>query len=314
MIIEKTLYDLQAGISSEKQFKDITSFLAEGIYVLNENGQITFMNPEAERLLGWTAADLVNKNAHDIIHCHKLDGTLLSLEQCPMRNVIKTGKQYSSTDDLFTRKDGTTFPISVLSSPIIENEKVVASVTAFRDITELKSVEEALRKAHEELEEKVKDRTADLKKLNEELEIKSRHLEELNIALKVLLKQREEDKKELEERIISNVRELIMPCIEQLKKFASGPRYESYLSLLESNLLQIISPFSIRLSSKYRNLTHTEIEVANFIRDGKTAKEIAEILTISKDTVDSHRQNIRKKLKLNRTKANLRSYLLSLNL
>jgi len=75
---------------SEQQLKNITSFLAEGIYVLNESGWITFMNPEAERLLGWTVEELANKNAHDIIHCHGLDGTHLSLEQCPMRNVIKS--------------------------------------------------------------------------------------------------------------------------------------------------------------------------------------------------------------------------------
>ena len=297
---------------SEQQLKNITSFLAEGIYVLNESGWITFMNPEAERLLGWTAEELANKNAHDIIHCHGLDGTHLSLEQCPMRNVIKTGKQYSSTDDLFTRKDGSTFPISVLSSPIIENEKVVASVTAFRDITELKSVEAALHKAHEELEEKVRERTSDLIKLNEELRNKTGHLEELNIALKVLLRQRENDKNEIEERILSNVKELIIPGIERLKKFNPESKYSLCLSLLESNLREMVSPFSMVLSSKYHNLTHTEIEVANFIRDGRTTKEIAEILNSSTDTIDSHRQNIRKKLKLNKTKTNLRSYLSSL--
>jgi PAS domain S-box-containing protein len=297
----------------EKELKDITSFLAEGIYVLNEKGQITFMNPEAERLLGWTAIELANKNAHDIIHCHKLDGAPLSLEQCPMRNVIETGKPYYSTDDLFTRKDGKTFPISVLTSPIMDNGKIVASVTAFRDITELKSEEDALRKAHEELEEKVKERTIDLAKLNEELKIKSRNLEELNTALKVLLRQREEDKNELEERVLSNVNELILPFIEKLKKCRLDSRGESYLHLVESNLLQIISPFSMRLSSKYHNLTHTEIEVANFIREGKTSKELAELFHITKDTVDAHRKNIRKKLGLTKIKTNLRSYLLSLN-
>ena len=55
---------------SESLFQDIIVFLAEGIFVLNDAGEITFMNPEAERLLGWTAGELVNKNAHDIIHCH----------------------------------------------------------------------------------------------------------------------------------------------------------------------------------------------------------------------------------------------------
>ena len=298
--------------NNDRLFKDITAFLAEGIFVLNENGEITFMNPEAERLLGSSASELSNKNAHDIIHCHNLDGSFLSLEQCPMRNVIRTGSQYCSADDLFTRKDGTTFPISVLCSPITEDNKVVASVTAFRDITELKSAEAALRKAHEELEDKVRKRTEDLRALNQELEIKSQNLEDLNTTLKVLLRQREEDRNELEERVFSNVKTLIIPTIEKLKRFSGNPQYISYLGLLESNLLQIVSPFSKRLSTAFHNLTFTEIEVANFIREGKTSKEIAELLNISKDTVDTHRQNIRKRLGLNGKKQNLQSYLLSL--
>jgi len=298
--------------TSERLFQDIIESIAEGIFVLNEAGEITFMNPEAERLLGWSAAELVNKNAHDIIHCHNVDGSLLSLEQCPMRNVIRTGNQYFSGNDLFTRKDGTVFPISVLCSPIAEGDKIVASVTAFRDITELKSAESALLKAHEELEDKVRRRTEDLIVLNQELEIKTQNLEELNTTLKVLLRQREDDKSELEERVFSNVKTLIIPTIEKLKFYALEPRYTSYLGLLESNLLQIVSPFSMRLSTALHNLTFSEIEVANLIREGKTSKDIAVLLNISKDTVDTHRQNIRKKLGMNGKKQNLQSYLLLL--
>jgi len=297
---------------SERLFQDITQFLAEGIFVLNENGEITFMNPEAERLLGWSARELANKNAHDIIHCHTVDGSPLPLEQCPMRNVIRTGEQYCSADDLFTHKDGSIFPISVLCSPITDNGKVVASVTAFRDITELKNAEAALRKAHEELEDKVRKRTEDLVTLNQKLEIKSQHLEELNTTLKVLLRQREEDKNELEDRVLANIKTLIIPTIEKLKKFTLDSQYSSYLGLLETNLLQIISPFSKRLTTSLHNLTFTEMEVANFIREGKNSKEIATLLHISKDTVDSHRQNIRKRLGLNGKKQNLQSYLLSM--
>ena len=68
----------------------------------------------------------------------------------------------------------------------------------------------------------------------------------------------------------------------------------------------------MKLSTALHNLTFSEIEVANFIREGKTSKEIAELLKISKDTVDTHRQNIRKKLGMNGKKQNLQSYLLSL--
>ncbi|MCG6536687.1 MAG: helix-turn-helix transcriptional regulator [Syntrophales bacterium LBB04] len=115
----------------------------------------------------------------------------------------------------------------------------------------------------------------------------------------------------MEERVLSNVKELLMPGIEKLKKAELGPESASYLSLLESNLLQIVSPFAMRLSSRFYNLTHTEMEVANFIREGRTTKDIAAILNISTDTVYTHRQNIRKKLKLTKAKTNLRSYLLA---
>jgi len=297
---------------SESLFKDVILSIAEGIFVLNEAGEIIFMNPEAERLLGWSADELVNKNAHDIIHCHNVDGSFLTLEQCQMRNVIRTGKPYCSANDLFTRKNGSIFSISVLCSPIMEGDKIVASVTAFRDITELKSTEAALRKAHDELEEKVKKRTADLITLNQELENRSQNLEELNTTLKVLLRQRDHDKNELEERVFSNIKTLVIPTIEKMRKFTVDARNTSYIDLLESNLLQIISPFSMRLTTALHNLTFSEIEVANFIRVGKPSKDIAILLNISKDTVDTHRQNIRKKLGLNCNKQNLQSFLLSL--
>jgi PAS domain S-box-containing protein len=297
---------------SERLFQNIIEYIAEGIFVLNEAGEITFMNPEAERLLGWTARELADKNAHDIIHCHNVDGSSLPLEQCPMRNVIMTGNQYCSANDLFTHKSGSTFPISVLCSPIMEGDRIVASVTAFRDITALKRAEAALREAHEKLEDKVRARTEDLITLNEELEIKSQHLVELNATLKVLLRQRDDDKNELEDRICLNVKMLIIPTIEKLRKFVSNSSYTSYLDLLESNLLQIVSPFSMSLSTALHNLTFSEIEVANLIRAGKISRDIAVLLNISKDTVDSHRQNIRKKLGLNAKKQNLQSYLLAL--
>lgn len=126
---------------SEKELKDITSSLAEGIYVMNADGRITFVNSEAERILGWTARELADKNIHDVIHSRRVDGASLTFEECPIHNIVRTGKRYYSNNESFIRKDGTSFPVSVLSSPLIEKGKVVASVTAFRDITERKRLE-----------------------------------------------------------------------------------------------------------------------------------------------------------------------------
>ena len=155
-----------------------------------------------------------------------------------------------------------------------------------------------------------------LKKFNDELQMKveerTRELEDVNTALKVLLKQRENDKKELEEKIIANMQEVIMPCLEHLKKSRLDTKYRAYLDLLESNLIEITSPFMQSLTAKYYNLTYAEVQVVNFIKEGKSSKAIAELLDISIGTVDFHRNNIRKKLGLTNTKIGLRTHLLSL--
>ena len=125
---------------NEKKLNDIASHLAEGIYMLDQGG-LSFINPEAERLIGWTFAELKDKNMHEVTHYINSDGSPLSNEECPMHGVKQTGQFFSSTDQVFVRKDGTVFPISVISSPILENGKVVAAVTAFRDISEQKKLE-----------------------------------------------------------------------------------------------------------------------------------------------------------------------------
>ncbi len=137
---------------SEKQIRDIASTLGEGVYVLNDRGEVTFMNPEAERLLGWTEAEILNRNIHDIVHHFKSDGTVLSFADCPMHNVIHSAKRYSSHDEVFVRRDGSTFPVSVITSPLVENGTITASVTAFRDISDLKRAEQEREKLITELQ------------------------------------------------------------------------------------------------------------------------------------------------------------------
>jgi len=140
---------------SQKGLLDITSSLAEGLYVLNKDGNITFMNPEAERLIGWTQEELRNKDPHDIIHSHGASGKKLPLEECPVFKVMKTGDKFHSTDEVFRRKDGTTFPVSVLSSPIMDKGEITASITAFRDITERKKIEKEKEELIEDLRQAI---------------------------------------------------------------------------------------------------------------------------------------------------------------
>jgi DNA-binding NarL/FixJ family response regulator len=114
-----------------------------------------------------------------------------------------------------------------------------------------------------------------------ELELQTHKLEETNTALRVLLKTREEDKHELEEKVLANVKELITPYLKDLKNAGLDTRQKAYLEIVESNLNDIISPFLHHLSSKYLSLTPREIQVATLVKEGKASKEIAEMLHLS---------------------------------
>ena len=168
------------------------------------------------------------------------------------------------------------------------------SVASFVDITERKQAEEALKKNERDLKDKTHE------------------LEELNAALRVLLKRREEDKLELENNVISNLKKLVMPYIEKIKKGRIEGNDLVSLNVIESNLKDIASPFASKLSSDYLSLTPKELQVADLIKEGKTTKEIAEFMSVSPATIEIHRYHIREKLGLSRKKTNLRTYLSSL--
>lgn len=153
----------------------------------------------------------------------------------------------------------------------------------------------------------------DLKQSEKELQLKSQTLEEANIALKVLLKHREEDRGDMEENILSNVKKLVLPSLEKLKTLKLNEIQSEHVSIIESHLQEIISPFLHNLTTKHFDLTPREIQIATLIKEGKTTKEITEYLNISATAVDFHRKNIRLKLGIKNKKANLRSLLLSMS-
>jgi DNA-binding NarL/FixJ family response regulator len=135
---------------------------------------------------------------------------------------------------------------------------------------------------------------------------------EANTALKVLLKQREDDRAELEQSLLENVRRLVAPYLEKLKKSLLAEDQIVCLEMIEGCLKEITSPFARGLSSPILGLTPTEIRVSDLVRQGKRSKEIAEILNSTERAVLFHRQNIRQKLGLKQKKLNLQAYLASL--
>ncbi len=132
---------------SEKRLRDIVSSVSEGLYVLDKEGKLLFMNSEAERLLGYKEDELLGKKVHNIIHSHKPDGTPILEKDCPVLKTIASGKKYHSDNEFFIKKNSTHFPAFIMSSPIIENGNTVGSVAVFRDITERKKMWEDVFKA-----------------------------------------------------------------------------------------------------------------------------------------------------------------------
>jgi DNA-binding CsgD family transcriptional regulator len=209
--------------------------------------------------------------------------------------VYMTGMPTRAVDWELTRSDGSKRTVEVSVSLRRDlNARPVGFMGIARDITDRKQAEKTLRAREEELQ------------------AKTRNLEEVNTALKVLLKQREEDRRELEENVMTNLNDTVLPHLDRVRTLTKEKRLREGLEALKDNLEALTSPFSYRLSSKYLNLTSTEIEIANLVKQGKTTKEIADLMKVSNKTVEVHRLNIRKKLGLSNQKMSLRTHLLSI--
>jgi PAS domain S-box-containing protein len=186
--------------------------------------------------------------------------------------------------------------LTSLAVPWTDNRLVRLEIA--RDITSRKQAEKQQKEITLTLEEKVRERTAEL--------------EDMNATLRILLKKREEDKNEIGEKIFANHRLILAPIIQSLKKSLTRGSQKDMMDILEAELKNIISPFSKKLSDHMVNLTPVEIHIADLVKCGKTNKEISEITHSSIHTISRHRENIRKKTGLKNKKVNLRSFLLTL--
>lgn len=132
---------------SEAKIREITSAVANGLCVLDRQGNLAFVNPEAERLLGWRAEEIIGKNAHEML-CYKTpDGASNSIESCGVSIAFNTGVTYRSHEERLVCRDGAFLPVSISASPIYQDGEIAGMVLAFQDISELKRAEAALKKS-----------------------------------------------------------------------------------------------------------------------------------------------------------------------
>lgn len=149
------------------------------------------------------------------------------------------------------------------------------------------------------------------KRAEQKLSSHARRVEEANISMKMLLRQVTMAKEELERTISDNLKSLILPTLNELEnKLADRPE-RAYVQAIRANVGRLTSALPSQLAAQYLNLTPREQQVAELIRQGRTTKEIAALLGVSRRTVEFYRDAIRRKFGLKSRKVNLRSFLVA---
>jgi len=270
---------------SEEKYRSLFEDSRDAVYITTREGELVEVNQSFLDLFFITKDEIPDLNVQQL-YVNPDD------RQSFQKQIEKKGSVKNFPVKL-CKKDGTEMDCLFTSTMWQASDGSTLGYHGIvRDITQRKKTERALREREEELK------------------IKAANLKEVITALRVLLKRRDEDKTELEEKVLSNVKDLVVPFLEKVKKTPLDPKQFAYIDILESNLNDITSPFLHNLSTKYINLTPTQIRIAHLIKEGKTTKEIGEMMAVSPRTIETHRKNIRKKLGIAKNKGNLRSHLL----
>ncbi|WP_295748573.1 PAS domain S-box protein [Undibacterium sp.] len=133
--------------ASKSLLENVMNTLGEGVYTLDAEGKCNFVNAEAQKILGWSLAQLYGRQLHDVIHAIDVDGRNVALADCKISNCINTGQVFRSENEYFKDQSGRVFPVSIVASPIFENGNIVGSVAAFQDVTARHAADAALRQS-----------------------------------------------------------------------------------------------------------------------------------------------------------------------
>ncbi|MEN6489963.1 MAG: response regulator [Smithella sp.] len=277
---------------SEEKYNQFFKTSRDCIFI-TEDGSLIDINDAAVELLGYSSREELLQVKVPDLYAETEEWTKYS------STILKFGYCKNYPVDL-RRKDGDIRHTLITSAARYDkNGNPIGLQGTIRDVTEQRRNEEELKKYRENLEIMVAERTS-------ELEEKTKNLQEVNMTLNVLLKKREEDKKNLEENFVANIGSIVLPYLEKMRKNNLDAQQQFCLDTVEKNLDEIASPLLKNIQQF--NLTPREVQIACLIKDGKTTKEIASVLGIAEGSISTHRKNLRKKLGLDRD-SNLQSHL-----
>ncbi|MBW1814231.1 MAG: PAS domain S-box protein, partial [Deltaproteobacteria bacterium] len=248
--LKRTKQELQRIQTIAEAYMEATT---DAAVLIDLDGIIIDVNKEFGKRFSKDTAELKGINVFDLF-----PSEVAHQRKEWQKKVIESGKSFRDIDEREGRWNDSAI------YPLFDNEGNISHMAIFtHDITDLKVNERELRESKKELENKVLQRTAEL--------------EEVNIALRVLVKNRDIDVDEMENRIVFNLHELVFPGLEKLKSTKLNNNQITMIDIIKKNLVQITSQFSNGIESGDLKLTPAEMNIANLVKQGKTNKEIAEL-------------------------------------
>ena len=272
----------EACLQAERDFsKKIIEKSPSIICSIAADGTIGFVSPAGEELTGYSSAEMLGKNWQDYFYAGK------------------TGRSTGKMLKKFQKDDVRGYEVRLRTKEGVLRDISWSSVKRFR---EKDGFYETLILGND---------VTGLKKAVQELEKKKRETEEANIALKVMLDQHTRTRESIEEQISVKLKELVNPYLDQLRQSAVSEKQAETINIIAAHIDSITRSFSPRAREIVLGLSPRETLIADLVRQGKTSKDISEILNISFRTVETYRNNLRKKLGINKKKISLRTYLMN---
>ncbi len=272
----------EASLQAERDFsKKIIDTAPSIICSISPDGTIQFINPAGEQLTGYSAAELLGKNWQDYFYAGKTGRSTREMLKKFQEDDVRGYEVRLKT------KDGELRDISWSSV------KRFSGKGAFFETLILGNDVTGQKKAVQELEQKKKE------------------AEDANIALKVMLDQHTKTRESIEEQISIKLKELVNPYLDLLRQSTVSEERSEIIRIITAHIDSITHPFSPKAREIMLGLSPRETMIGDLVRQGKTSKDIAEILNISLRTVETYRNNLRKKLGINKRKISLRTYLMT---
>jgi len=286
VIIKDTTERIQADEllrDSKLRYQNLVESTSDWVWEVDKEGRYTYVSPRIRDLLGYEPEEVIHKTPFDLMPPEEAErvGEIFA-------TAVARQEPINSLENINLHKDGRLLILETSGLPFFDvGGEFLGYRGIDRDITDRKQSENKLLKQREKLEE-------------------------TNIALRVILRESEITKMELEKNVLSNIKDLLLPYVTELDTMLLDDEQRFLGDIIKANINEITSSFSRKLKLEFDDLTPREIQVADLIRQGRTNKEIARLLNITGSGVDHHRRNLRKKFNIKGKKINLRSHLLNM--